>query len=88
MDTEKYIELTRRCCQKYGGIDAKGDYHGCESKTCPLKRLECGDFMSGDYNPLGEASEICQRSRMSWNRHVIVSRCCTTCGSCIPSART
>lgn len=20
MDTEKYIELTRRCCQKYGGI--------------------------------------------------------------------
>lgn len=33
MDTEKYIELTRRCCQKYGGIDAKGDYHGCESKT-------------------------------------------------------
>lgn len=100
MDTEKYIELTRRCCQKYGGIDAKGDYHGCESKTCPLKGLECGDFMSGDYNPLGEASEICQRtelalrkefpdgSRMSWNRHVIVSRCCTTCGSCIPSART
>lgn len=65
MDTEKYIELTRRCCQKYGGIDAKGDYHGCESKTCPLKRLECGDFMSGDYNPLGEASEICQRTELA-----------------------
>lgn len=65
MDTEKYIELTRRCCQKYGGIDAKGDYHGCESKTCPLKALECGDFMSGDYNPLGEASEICQRAELA-----------------------
>lgn len=65
MDTEKYIELTRRCCQKYGGIDAKGDYHGCESKTCPLKGLECGDFMSGDYNPLGEASEICQRTELA-----------------------
>lgn len=65
MDTEQYIELTRRCCQKYGGIDAKGDYHGCESKTCPLKGLECGDFMSGDYNPLGEASEICQRTELA-----------------------
>lgn len=49
MDTEKYIELTRRCCQKYGGIDAKGDYHGCESKTCPL----------------GESSEICQRTELA-----------------------
>lgn len=65
MDTEKYINLTRRCCQKYGGIDAKGDYHGCESKACPLKALECGDFMSGDYNPLGEASEICQRAELA-----------------------
>lgn len=60
MDTEKYIELTRRCCQKYGGIDAKGDYHGCESKACPLRGLECGD-----YNPLGEASEICQRTELA-----------------------
>ena len=65
MDTEKYIELTGRCCQKYGGIDAKGDCHGCESKTCPLKALECGDFMSGDYNLLGEASEICQRAELA-----------------------
>lgn len=59
MDTEKYIELTRRCCQKYGGIDAKGDYHGCEStNACPLKELACGDFMDMDYNLVGEAMNV------------------------------
>lgn len=59
MDTERYIELTRRCCQKYGGID------GCETKACPLNALECGDFMSGEYNPVGEASEICRRAEIA-----------------------
>lgn len=40
------------------------------ARPAPLKGLECGDFMSGDYNPLGEASEICQRTELALRKEL------------------
>lgn len=58
MNIEKYIQLVAKCCQKYGGIDARGDYRGGCTNACPLKELACGDFMDMDYNLVGEAVDV------------------------------
>ena len=55
METDKYIELTHRICLKYNIISL----NGCGSDTCPLKNLECGDFMRADSR--SDALEICRR---------------------------